>query len=208
MSLSFLFAKGLVIGLSIAMPVGPIALLCINRCLTVGTAAGLATGLGAAVADGVYGAVAAFGIASVSLILLDQQDLIRALGGLGLIAIGLHMALKRPAEQAAISGLGGLLRTFVSSFLLTLANPSTILSFIAVFAALGLADRPGDVLAALIMVLGVFLGSALWWLFLSGLIGRLRHKLGGATLLWINRGSGAVLGLFGLLALLSAFSSG
>ena len=104
MSLLFLFGKGLVIGLSVAAPVGPIGLLCINRSLTAGPRAGFVTGLGAAVADGVYGAVAAFGIASVSLFLLDHQDLVRGLGGLGLIAIGLQMGLKRPAEGGAAPG--------------------------------------------------------------------------------------------------------
>lgn len=204
MSLLFLFGKGLLIGLSVAAPVGPIGVLCINRTLSEGPRAGFVTGLGAAVADGTYGAVAAFGIASVSLFLLDHQDLIRGLGGLGLIALGLHMGLRKPAERGAEDrGFRGLLSAFASCFLLTLANPATILSFVAIFAALGLADRPGDLLAALIMVFGVFLGSALWWLGLSGVVGRIRHRLGLGTRLWINRLSGGVLGLFGLLALAS-----
>lgn len=204
MSLAFLFGKGLLIGLSVAAPVGPIGVLCINRTLSEGPRAGFVTGLGAAAADGVYGAVAAFGIASVSLFLLDHQGLIRGLGGLGLLALGLHMGLRKPTERGAESrGFRGLAAAFVSCFLLTLANPATILSFVAIFAALGLAERPGDLQAALIMVVGVFLGSALWWLGLSGVVGRIRHRLGQGTVLWINRGSGLVLGGFGLLALLS-----
>ena len=204
MSLAFLFAKGLLIGLSVAAPVGPIGVLCINRTLSDGARIGFITGLGAAVADGVYGAIAAFGIASVSLFLLDHQDLIRALGGLGLIAIGLQMGLRKPTERsAATGGVRGLFSAFVSCFLLTLANPATILSFLAIFAALGLADRPGDLTAALIMVLGVFLGSALWWLGLSGAVGMMRHKVGEGVRVWINRISGIVLGAFGLLALAS-----
>ena len=204
MSLLFLFGKGLVIGLSVAAPVGPIGVLCINRTLGEGPRAGFVTGLGAATADGVYGAVAAFGIASVSLFLLDHQDLIRGLGGLALIALGLHMGMRKPAERGAEDrSFRGLLAAFGSCFLLTLANPATILSFVAIFAALGLADRPGDLTAALIMVVGVFLGSAVWWLGLSALVGRIRHRLGRQTLLWINRTSGGVLLAFGLLALAS-----
>ena len=204
MSIAFLFGKGLLIGLSVAAPVGPIGLLCINRTLNEGPRAGFVTGLGAAAADGVYGAIAAFGIASVSVFLLDHQDMVRGLGGVALIALGLHMGLKKPAEQGAESrGFRGLAAAFGSCFLLTLTNPATILSFVAIFAALGLADRPGDLSAALVMVVGVFLGSALWWLGLSGLVGRLRHRLGARTRLWINRGSGGVLGGFGLLALAS-----
>ena len=201
LSVAFLFGKGLLIGLSVAAPVGPIGVLCINRSLTDGPRAGFVTGLGAAVADGVYGAVAAFGLAAVSLFLLDHQDLVRGLGGAGLLALGLHMALKAPTARAAAQDFRGLLRAFASCFLLTLANPATILSFVAVFAALGLADRPGDLTAALVMVVGVFLGSALWWLGLAGLVGRLRHRLSPAAVVWINRTSGAVLCLFGLVAL-------
>ena len=204
--LAVLFAKGLVIGLSIAAPVGPIGLLCINRSLNHGALAGLATGLGAAVADGVYGAVAAFGLASVSLLLLDHQETIRLVGGLVLLLLGLRALLARPPEAAAPAGRAGLAGAFASCFVLTLANPTTILSFVAIFAGLGLAEhaRGQGHAGAAIMVLGVFLGSALWWLGLSTAVGRLGARLGAAARAWISRLSGGVILAFGLAALAAA----
>ncbi len=194
------FLKGLVIGLSIAAPVGPIGVLCINRSLNHGALAGLATGMGAATADGVYGVIAAFGLASISLLLLDHQDLIRVLGGVVLLWLGYRAFVAAQPGEAGANGRGSLAGAFASCFLLTLANPATILSFIAIFAGLGLADHVGDHAGAASMVLGVFLGSALWWLGLSTVVGRLGAHVGPALRLWINRISGAVIIAFGLAA--------
>ena len=200
-----LFAKGLVIGLSIAAPVGPIGVLCINRSLNHGMLAGLATGMGAAVADGLYGAVAAFGIASVSVLLIDHQDLIRLAGGGILLALGVRTFRAPLREAAAPIGAAGLLGAFASCVLLTLANPATILSFIAIFAGLGLAEQAGGYRGAWVMVLGVFLGSALWWLGLSSAVGRLGARVGPVLRRWINRISGGVLAAFGLAAVATIF---
>jgi threonine/homoserine/homoserine lactone efflux protein len=196
------FAKGVMIGLAIAAPVGPIGVLCIRRSLSAGMRAGLVTGLGAAAADAVYGAVAGFGLTSVSVFLLDHQVAIRTLGGAALLVIALRILFAPPA--AARQGLNGEARlagAFVSCFLLTLTNPTTILSFLAIFAGLGLAEWVRDYGAAAVLVLGVLLGSALWWLFLSGAVSLLRARLSAAALVWINRFSAAVILLFGLFAL-------
>jgi threonine/homoserine/homoserine lactone efflux protein len=200
------FAKGIMIGLAIAAPVGPIGVLCIRRSLSAGMLAGLVTGLGAAAADAVYGAVAGFGLTSVSVFLLDHQATIRTLGGAALLVIALRILMTPPA--AAGQGRNGEVRlagAFVSCFLLTLTNPTTILSFLAIFAGLGLAEWVRDYAAAAVLVAGVLLGSALWWLFLSGAVSLIRARLSAAALVWINRISAAVILLFGLLALAPVF---
>src|SRR5262245_25776096 len=194
------FVRGLVIGFSIAAPVGPIGVLCIRRTLADGRGTGLAVGLGAAAADAVYGAVAGFGLTAVSALLVSQQGLLRLVGGLFLCYLGVRTLLTRPAAHAARAGGAGLLGAFVATFGLTLANPATILSFVAVFAGLGIAGA-GSWRDATVLVGGVFLGSALWWLLLSGVVGAVRSRLNLAALRWVNRVSGLVLLVFGMTAL-------
>ena len=206
-----LFVRGLVIGLAIAAPVGPIGLLCIRRSLAGGFALGFLTGMGAAAADGVYGAVAAFGITAVSSFLVAQQGGLRLGGGLALIVLGVMTALKRPAERATADARAeNLVGAFASTFVLTLANPATILSFVAIFAGLGLGDIAGggagrSTLGAATVVLGVFLGSAAWWLFLAGISAAFSRQVPSGLLLWINRLSGAAIAAFGIAALASFF---
>lgn len=200
--------KGLAIGLSIAAPVGPIGLLCIRRTLADGTVHGFASGLGAASADAVYGAIAGFGVALVTDALVGSQTALKLVGGLMLLWLGWSTLRARPAERpAAARTAGGLAGAYASTFLLTLANPATILSFAAVFGGLGLAPDSGtsgdSTAVAAVLVLGVFVGSALWWLALSASVGAFRRRVTPAAMLWINRASGAVLGGFGIAALAS-----
>jgi len=202
MDIHLLF-RGLVIGFSIAAPVGPIGVLCIRHTLAKGRAYGLVSGLGAATADAIYGCIAGFGLTFISSILVNQQGWIRFAGGVFLCYLGLRTFLARPAEQTASARGSGLIGAYASAFLLTLTNPITILSFAAIFAGLGLANTSGDYVSAGILVLGVFTGSALWWLALSGGVGMFRAKFTPDWLRWVNRISGAVITTFGLLALLS-----
>jgi threonine/homoserine/homoserine lactone efflux protein len=197
-----LFARGLAIGFAIAAPVGPIGLLCIRRALAGGFPLGFLTGLGAAAADAVYGAVAAFGLTAVSGFLVAQQPWLMLFGGAALVWLGIATARRKPAAMTAGAGNGeSLAGAFASTFALTLANPATILSFLAVFAGLGLAAAPGTSGAATV-VAGVFLGSAAWWLMLAAAMTGLRRRVPPAALLWINRCAGAVLAGFGIWALL------
>jgi len=202
MDIPLLF-RGLVIGFSIAAPVGPIGVLCIRHTLAKGRAYGLVFGLGAATADAVYGCIAGFGLTFISSILVNQQGWIRFAGGVFLCYLGLRTFLARPAEQTASARGSGLIGAYASAFLLTLTNPITILSFAAIFAGLGLANTGGDYVSAGILVLGVFTGSALWWFALSGGIGMFRAKFTPDWLRWVNRISGIIITTFGLLALLS-----
>jgi threonine/homoserine/homoserine lactone efflux protein len=149
-------------------------------------------GRGAAAADAVYGAIAGFGLTAVSALLVRQQGVLRMVGGLFLGYLGIRAFVSRPAEEAAPVRGAGLLGAFAATFALTLANPATILSFIAVFAGLGIAGA-GSWRDATVLVAGVFLGSAAWWLILSGVVGALRSRVQPEALRWVNRLSGVVL---------------
>ena len=201
-----LFLEGIAVGLAIAMPVGPIGALCISRTLRHGTWIGLASGLGAACADAAYGAIAGFGVSSVAAFLVDFQDALRLLGGTFLLVLGVRILTREPAPEARQPAWGEARHAgaFASCFLLTLTNPTTILSFVAIFAGLGLVQEGLDYTGAASLVLGVFLGSALWWLALSAMVGLLRGRVTPAILVWVNRGSGAVITGFGIGVLLAA----
>lgn len=198
-----LFTKGLLVGLSIAAPVGPIGILCIRRSLRDGMGIGFATGLGAATADAAYGCVAGFGLTAVSGFLVGHRHGIGIIGGAFLCYLGARTAFSKPASDAAAERSGVRhLGAWGSTFLLTLGNPSTILSFVAVFAAFGLGNAV-KLAAAAWLVLGVFLGSAAWWLTLSAAVSRLRAFMTLSIMRGINGFSGFVLFAFGLFAVLS-----
>jgi threonine/homoserine/homoserine lactone efflux protein len=196
-----LFLEGIVIGFAIAAPVGPIGVLCIRRTLAEGRVSGLVSGLGAATADALYGAVAALGLTFVAGFLMGGQAWLRLVGGAFLLFLGVRTFLARPAERAAPDARSGLPGAYASTFFLTLTNPTTILSFAAIFAGLGVAgDANGDALSAMLLVLGVFLGSAAWWFVLSGATSLFRTRLSVRGLRWVNRISGTLIAAFGVLA--------
>ncbi len=201
MNLSFLL-RGIIIGFSIAAPVGPIGVLGIRRTLAEGRAAGFVTGLGAATADAVYGCIAGFGLTFVSNFLVSQQAWIRLIGGTFLCYLGLKTFLARPAETASSAKGNGLVGAYASTFFLTLTNPMTILSFVTIFAGLGVASAGRSYSDAGILVLGVFTGSALWWFILSFGVSVLRSKFK-QILQWVNRISGIILMVFGVIALVN-----
>lgn len=185
--MSSLFGQGLILGFAIAAPVGPIGALCIRRTLEHGRGIGLATGLGAAAADAAFGSLAALGLTSVSRFLVAQNVWLSLVGGVFLCGLGVRTMGRRPVDPSATSGrLGPSLGpgpAFASTFLLTLMNPMTILSFAAVFAGLGVGSSSGDFAAAGALVSGIFLGSAAWWLGLSTTVGLARTRV---TPLWMR----------------------
>jgi threonine/homoserine/homoserine lactone efflux protein len=197
--MSFLL-KGLAIGLCIAAPVGPIGVLCIRRSLVEGMMIGLATGLGAATADAAYGAVAAFGLTAISDFLVGQKFWLGLLGGIFLCYLGVRTFISKPAEQAANAQGSGLTGAYIATFFLTLTNPMTILSFVAVFAGFGLGGV-SNYTSASILVLGVFVGSAAWWLILSGGVSLLRSRVNATWMQFVNRLSGAIIMGFGVYSL-------
>jgi threonine/homoserine/homoserine lactone efflux protein len=195
------FLQGLFIGFSIAAPVGPIGILCIRRTLAEGRLTGFVSGLGAASADAVYGSIAAFGLTAISAFLVTQILWLRLIGGIFLLYLGVQIFRAKPASQAAEARGGGLPSAFLSTFFLTLTNPMTILSFAAIFAGLGLGQTHWNMGAAGMLVAGVFLGSAAWWLTLSALVGIFRERINERTLMWVNRIAGVIILAFGLFAL-------
>ncbi len=202
MEISFLL-RGFMIGLSIAAPVGPIGVLCIRRTLASGRLSGLVSGLGAATADAIYGCIAGFGLAFISNFLVSQQLWFRLIGGAFLCYLGIKTFLAKPAEQAASAKGNGLFGDYASTLFLTITNPMTIISFVAIFAGLGLASASGNYASAGVLVLGVFIGSAMWWLLLSSGIALFREKVNQRGLHWVNRISGTIILGFGLFALWS-----
>jgi threonine/homoserine/homoserine lactone efflux protein len=195
-----LLLRGMLIGLAIAAPVGPIGVLCIRRTLRDGPLAGLITGLGAASADAIYGAIAAFGLGAVMSRLTGISFWTQLIGGVFLVYLGLRTLLERPAEHAANVNRRGLLGAYASTFLLTLTNPATIIAFLAIFAGLGLGAGVAG-WNALLLVGGVFLGSATWWLLLSGGVSLFRSRMTPRNLRWVNIVAGLILLGFGLAAL-------
>lgn len=195
---TMLLWRGVMIGFAIAAPVGPIGLLCIQRTLAEGRLTGLVTGLGAASADAVYGMVAAFGLTAISTFLAQQRLGLGLIGGAFLCYLGLRTLLTPPAQRAAAVAANNRWSAYGSTFLLTLTNPMTIFSFMAVFAGVGLAAS-ADYGRAAMLVVGVFAGSAAWWLLLSGGVALLRDRITPAALGWINRAAGLFLLVFGIL---------
>jgi threonine/homoserine/homoserine lactone efflux protein len=193
--------KGLIIGFSVAAPVGPIGVLTIKRTLTEGRTSGFVTGMGAAMADAIYGAIAGFGLTAISAFLLTQEFWMKLVGGLFLIFLGVKFFISKPASKAANLDNKGLLNNFISTFFLTLTSPVTMLSFLAIFAGLGLGSTKADYFSSMTLVFGVFMGSALWWFILSSIVSAFRQKITTERLVWVNRVSGIVLGSFGLFAL-------
>ena len=194
-----IWLKGVVLGFSIAAPVGPIGLLCIRRTLAEGRMSGFISGLGAASADAVYGSIAALGLTAVMACLSGIQSWVHLLGGGFLIWLGIQTWLK-PAVNESVRPINriNLGQTYVSTLVLTLSNPMTILSFLAIFAGTGFTSTTSDLSSAVGLVSGVFCGSILWWLLLSQSVGWLRQRLGNTLLVWINRAAGIGLVLFGL----------
>jgi len=202
------FLKGVLVGIVIAVPVGPVGVMCVRRTILDGKLAGFVSGLGAATADAVFGIIAGFGLTAVSDLLIDYQHWLRVAGGCYLLYIGGRaFAAEPPAELESESDAESLLGDFASTFALAVINPITVLAFIGIFAAIGLSGSQATFGRASILVLGVWCGSLLWWLGLSLGVGRVRDSIEPRHLAWISRGSGAILFLSGA-ALLTTLIAG
>jgi threonine/homoserine/homoserine lactone efflux protein len=201
MELIFLL-KGLIIGFAMAVPIGPIGVMCIRKTLAEGHTRGLIIGLGAATADALYGSIAAFGLTFVSDAIATQHFWLRLVGGGLLLFLGIRTFRARRKAPAIPSDNSGMVESYVTSFLLALTNPVTIFAFVAVFAAFGLGHRLVFT-SACILVLGVFAGSCLWFLTLGYVATLFRKRLDAGGLTWVNRISGVLIVLSGVAALVS-----
>jgi len=197
------FVKGLILGFSIAAPVGPIGLLCINKTLTRGKLSGFLSGMGAATADMVYGSIAAFGLTAVARFLTSYSLEIKTVGGLFLVYLGIRTFLAKNSKNSLENKSNSLIKDYFSTFFLTLTNPMTIISFAAVFAGMGLVSQNHDFLNAIFLISGVFTGSALWWLILSQGVNIFSNPQNDKFLNIINKISGIILFVFGIFAMLS-----
>lgn len=188
-----LFLRGLLVGLAIAIPIGPIGVLCIQRTLADGVWRGMFTGFGSATAHGLYAAIAGFGIAIVGDALTGGQVALRLLGSGYLAYLAWRIARSEPTIQPAIGRGRGLLATYFSSFLVDITSPGTIVLFAAIFAGLGTTSAAGRYDATAFLVMGVLVGSGLWWVVLSNGVNLLRRRLTQGWLRWVNRLSGVIL---------------
>lgn len=189
-----LLLRGILLGLAVAAPVGPIGVLCIQRSMAAGFWAGFSGGIGAALADAVYALLAAAGFAALAAVTDGAAGQWLRWGGAAFMAWLGWRTLTAPAavRAADTGGTGRPWRLFAATFALTMSNPATVLSFVALFAGLGLAE---DASAAAVsaVVGGVFLGSLLWWAILAGGVSALRQRMNERWKTWINRVAGGVL---------------
>ena len=202
MDIAFLL-NGFVIGISIAASVGPISVLCIRRTLAEGRLFGIVSGLGGATGDAIYGCVAGFGLTFISNFLIKQQAWLRLIGGIFLCYLGVKTLLAKPCETRGFVQRKWPSWRLCLDVFLTLTNPMTILSFVAIFTGLGLASTGGSFMSAGALVLGIFIGSSFWLLVLCSSVDVFREKFDQCRLQWLNRISGAIITVFGLVALLS-----
>jgi threonine/homoserine/homoserine lactone efflux protein len=196
------FLKGLIIGFAMAVPIGPIGVMCIRKTLAEGHTHGLIIGLGGAAADSLYGSIAAFGLTFLSDMISREQVWVRLIGGGILLFLGLRTFFAKARDQMLPFVKKGLLGSFVSVFILALTNPVTVFAFIAVFAAFGLGHQM-TVVSACVLVLGIFAGSLLWFLTLGFAATFFRKRLNRTGLRWVNRVAGVLLVLSGVAAFVS-----
>jgi threonine/homoserine/homoserine lactone efflux protein len=192
-----LLVKGFAVGLAIGAPFGPVGVVAIQRSLTKGMFYGLASGMGAAIADAIFGAIAAFGIGFAAPFLKREQFWFQLAGAVLLLAFGFHLLLTKWRPPSARIEASDLLHDWLTTFVLTISNPITVFSFTAVFVAAGINVGTETLGGGAAVVAGVFLGSTVWWIALSASIGVFHGQLPKSYLHWIRRGSGAIMILFG-----------
>lgn len=205
MDVTTLFWKGLFVGVIIAAPVGPVAVMCIHRAIAQGKLAGYVSGFGAALADAIYGAIAAFGIGFVMAPLINHNDWVRGGGGVMLCLIGLRAMLARRTPAPATRDREKLLSDFISAFFVTLTNPTTVISFAAIFAAINIPHISDHPRLGVVLTAGVLAGATAWWFALTTVASLFHGRVADRGMLWIGRISGVVIFAFGALLLLSLF---
>ncbi len=200
---AYLIIQGVLIGFVVAVPVGPLGLLCISRALATGALCGLFSGLGVATADALAASLAALGISFVSGFLTEHQIVLRPAGGVFLCYLGWQIYRTKPKVASVPSSVNGLFNAYATTFFLTFSNPVTILSFIAIYAGWHVPSLHGRYFAAALLTLSVFIGSALWWIGLFIAMTVFREKFTLDALGWVHRVSGVLIVGFGIAVLLS-----
>jgi threonine/homoserine/homoserine lactone efflux protein len=201
--LAGLYFKGILIGVLVAVPVGPLGLLCINRAFASGALCGLFSGLGVASADALAAGIAALGITLISAFLVEHETALRLVGGIFLCYLGCKIYRTRPGSQLPPNNVCGLFSAYATTFLLTFSNPVTIVSFVAIYAGWGVESLRQHYLSAAVLTAGVFTGSALWWVLLFGGMTLYRDLVNIRVIGAIHKISGTIIAGFGLIVLLS-----
>lgn len=214
----YILIQGIIFGFFLALPVGPVGVLCVQRTLAEGRLHGLLSGLGAAVGDALFGAIAAFGVSAVKDWLEAHQDDLRIVGGIVLLVLAARTVIgsrgtssRKPVKRSENENENrvvtqSLVKDFISTFMLAVTNPITLIAFAGLLATLGITEAGASVGNASLLVAGVFLGSAGWWLAISTTAGVFRPFVDGTYQVWMNRVSAGILFFFGVYALLSGFN--
>jgi threonine/homoserine/homoserine lactone efflux protein len=202
-----LFIQGMIIGLTLAVPVGPISLVCIHRTVANGRLHGIVSGLGVATADSFYAAVAFLGLTAVSGLIIGHQSLFRLIAGIVLIFIGIRVFRSIPAAVSPGDGREPYLGDYLSLLAIAIVNPLTIIFFITILPGFGVVAQGTTLIAAVPFVTGVFLGSAAWWFSLCGTLGAVRSRMSTENLRQINRISGILITCFGVGLLILLFAA-
>lgn len=197
----FYLLKGIIVGLAVSIPVGPIGIICIRKTIQEGRLAGFISGIGAALADTCYGVVAALGVSAISSFLITQAFWLKLLGGSFLLILGIKLFFTKVGESSTTKVNKGYFHNFFTTFLLTITNPTTVIAFLAIFAAIGLGDTHNTLNSSTYLVMGVFFGSASWWLILSSTVNLFQSKFTPKRMVGLNRLSGVLLFSFGVWAM-------
>jgi threonine/homoserine/homoserine lactone efflux protein len=204
-----LISSGIIIGLVVAAPIGPVNLICIRRTLAYGPVNGFFSGLGAALGDGVFAIVTAFGLTAISQLIEGYSSPLRLIGGLMLLGFGIHIFNSDVSvlgdahgAQGRDDGSSSLIRTIASTFALTITNPATLFGFAALFTGLGsLAGGEATFLDAALTVIGVITGSTLWWFTVTTIVGIFHRHIDASVMQNINRVFGLAVTGFGVIVL-------
>jgi threonine/homoserine/homoserine lactone efflux protein len=202
-----LFIQGMIVGLTLAVPVGPISLVCIHRTIAGGRLHGIFSGLGVATSDSFYAAVAFLGLTAVSGLIIGHQAAFRLIAGIALVLVGIQVFRSVPAAVRDGANPDSYLKDYLSLLAIAAANPLTIIYFITILPGFGVVAHGTTLIAAVPFVAGIFLGSAVWWIILCGSLGSVRSRLTVDNLRWINQASGILITVFGagmLILLLAA----
>lgn len=200
-----LFWKGIIVGLMVSIPLGPIGVLCVQRTLNKGRRSGFVSGLGAASADMIFSMIAGFGITFIIRFVKEQHIYFQLIGGIVIIILGIHIFYTNPVRQLRMQRLNKnkLSYDFLSVFFLTITNPMAIFFFLAMFAGINIASGPMSISHLITMVSGVFVGGSAWWFVLSAFVNYWRDRFRLKSIWWMNKVAGVVIFSLGIAAIIS-----
>lgn len=205
-----LTSKGILIGLLVSIPLGPIGVLVIQRTVNKSRMAGLLSGMGAALSDTLYAIIAGFSLTFVIDFIREHEIMFQTIGAVVVLTLGIHIFFKNPVTDLRRNRLRGNthFQDIVSSFLVTFSNPLTVFVFLAVFTSSGVAISLEKPYHSFFVILGIFSGTFIWWFSLSGIVSLFRHKINLRILWWINKAAGAIIVLFVLVTIIFAVQKG